>query len=144
MKPIQVEFFHDVVCGWCYLQSPRLRKVAAEFNANVIQRTFVLQRNQQEMVQRFGSIGAAKREILGHWKSCRTQAEDPSRFNIEGMQQQTFDYPNGWQGTLACKAAEQLAGHPGHWDMFDRIQLAHLKENRNVGTLKCCINWHWS
>ena len=25
-----IDFFHDVVCGWCYVMSPRLRQVARE------------------------------------------------------------------------------------------------------------------
>ena len=33
---------------------------------------------------------------------------------------------------LGCKAAERLGGHAAHWDMFDRLQRAHLTEARNV------------
>ena len=33
---------------------------------------------------------------------------------------------------LGCKAAERLGGQAAHWDMFDRLQRAHLTEARNI------------
>lgn len=35
-------------------------------------------------------------------------------------------------GLLACKAAEQQGGPSAHWDMFDRVQLAHAVGARNI------------
>ncbi|MBT1062708.1 DsbA family protein [Bowmanella sp. Y26] len=129
---MQVEFFHDAVCGWCYLQSPRLRKVAQNLNIKIVHRAFVLQRNEQEMIARFGSMQSAKDEILRHWQACQQHAEQPERFNIEGMRAKPFNYPSGYQAALAAKSAEILAGQAGHWQLFDAIQTAHLKENRNI------------
>ncbi|HNY09748.1 MAG TPA: DsbA family protein, partial [Tenuifilaceae bacterium] len=31
-----------------------------------------------------------------------------------------------------CKAAELQGGHLAHWNMFDRIQKAHLVETQNI------------
>lgn len=47
--PLTVDFFHDVVCGWCYVMSPRLRQVAAELGVTVRQRSFVLQESPEQM-----------------------------------------------------------------------------------------------
>ncbi|EOX4315594.1 DsbA family protein [Vibrio cholerae] len=70
-QPIrQIEFFHDAVCGWCYVLSPRLRKLAKQQNIQIVQRCFVLQRSDEEMVERFGSLAQAKSEILNHWIAC--------------------------------------------------------------------------
>jgi predicted DsbA family dithiol-disulfide isomerase len=44
----------------------------------------------------------------------------------------TFDYPHSMPGLKACKAAELQGGQPLHWDMFDRIQKAHLTEAKNI------------
>jgi len=129
---IKVDFYHDTVCGWCYVLSPRLRKISKEFELDIHHKTFVLQRDNSEMVQRFGSMQEAKAEILRHWASCAEADGNHERFNIEGMRQQPFDYPNGWLAALACKAAEQQQGQQGHWLMFDRIQHAHLQEARNI------------
>lgn len=129
---MQVEFFHDAVCGWCYLQSPRLHKVAQNLNIKIVHRAFVLQRNEQEMIARFGSMQSAKDEILRHWQACQQHAERPERFNIEGMRAKPFNYPSGYRAALAAKSAEILAGQAGHWQLFDAIQTAHLQENRNI------------
>ncbi|MFY1961634.1 LysR family transcriptional regulator [Achromobacter xylosoxidans] len=59
--------------------------------------------------------------------------DDTPRIDIEGMRGETFDYPSGLAGALACQAAHLLAGEAGHWDLFDAIQRAHLSEHRNVG-----------
>lgn len=130
--PLTVDFFHDVVCGWCYVMSPRLRQVAAELGVTVRQRSFVLQESPEQMRRVFGSMERAKRVILGHWEAC-ARHDDTPRIDIEGMRSETFDYPSGLAGALACQAAHLLAGEAGHWDLFDAIQRAHLSEHRNVG-----------
>jgi predicted DsbA family dithiol-disulfide isomerase len=48
------------------------------------------------------------------------------------MRAAPFDYPHGLSAALGCKAAERLGGQAAHWDMFDRLQRAHLTEARNV------------
>ncbi len=130
---IQIEFFHDAVCGWCYILSPRLRKMAAKYPVKVIHRAFVLQRNDEEMVARFGSMELAKQEILHHWLSCKSFADDPDSINIEGMRAAGFNYPNGYLAALYAKAIERIAGQNAHWDFFDAVQKVHLYHNQNIG-----------
>ncbi|EWH10238.1 DSBA oxidoreductase [Catenovulum agarivorans DS-2] len=129
---IQVEFFHDAVCGWCYIQSPRLRKIVENFPVEVIHRSFVLQRNNQEMIDRFGSMAKAKNEILTHWKQCKNHSDNPELINIAGMEATTFDYPTGHLAARYAKAVERLYGQKGHWDFFDTVQKAHLFFNQNI------------
>lgn len=131
-SPLIIDFYHDAVCGWCYVMSPRLRQVAGELGIQVRHHTFVLQDSREQMVQVFGSMERAKSEILGHWKACAEQ-DDAQRINIEGMRTQTFEYPNGLASALACQAAHMLGGDTAHWDYFDAVQRAHLTENRNIG-----------
>lgn len=133
-KPkITLEFFHDAVCGWCYVLSPRLRKLAERADIEVKQRCFVLQRNDDEMITRFGSLAAAKQEILNHWVACQQHADDPDRFDIEGMRAKPFSYPSGYLAALGAKAAELMGNSDTHWDYFDEIQHLHLKVNDNIG-----------
>ncbi|MEW9799637.1 DsbA family oxidoreductase [Alteromonas sp. CYL-A6] len=129
---IQIEFFHDAVCGWCYVLSPRLRKIAAKYPVKVIHRAFVLQRNDEEMVARFGSLELAKQEILQHWQSCKSFADEPESINIEGMRSAGFNYPNGYLAALYGKAVEHIAGQDAHWDFFDAVQKVHLYHNQNI------------
>lgn len=132
MHPLKVVFVHDVVCGWCYLLSPRLHSLAKQLNLDVHHQCFTLQASREAMLEAFGSMGDAKETILGHWEKC-VAVEDTPRINIDGMRAQTFEYPHGMPGALACKAAEMQAGQQGHWRMFDRVQYAHLTESRNIG-----------
>lgn len=131
-SPLIIDFYHDAVCGWCYVMSPRLRQVAGELGIQVRHHTFVLQDSREQMVQVFGSMERAKSEILGHWEACARQ-DDAQRINIEGMRAQSFEYPNGLASALACQAAHMLGGDTAHWDYFDAVQRAHLTENRNIG-----------
>lgn len=129
---LTLDFFHDVVCGWCFNISPRLHILANEFDLDIRHRTFVLQTSWAEMIARFGSIANAKTEILGHWESCKAASDTPDAFNVEGMRAASFDYPYGLPGALACKAAEVQGGQDAHWRMFDAIQMAHITEARNI------------
>lgn len=128
---IKIEFFHDVVCGWCFVMSPRLRQIAHELSVEIEHRSFVLQSSRAEMVHVFGSMERAKATILGHWENCALH-DDALRINVAGMWLQSFEYPSGLPGAIACKAAENQRGQDGHWDMFDAIQRAHLTENFNI------------
>ena len=132
MARLTLDFYHDVVCGWCFNLSPRLRRLAEEFDLAVRHRTFVLQENQGQMVAAFGSMAQAKTTILGHWAACRAVSDTPGAFNTEGMRAARFDYPHGLPAALACKAAERMAGQAGHWHMFDALQRAHISQARNV------------
>lgn len=129
---LTVDFFHDVVCGWCFNISPRLRALAGELDLDIRHHTFVLQDNAEQMIAAFGSLAQAKETILGHWAACQAASDTPELFNIEGMRSAAFDYPYGLPAALFCKAAERLADHDGHWDVFDAIQRAHIVEARNV------------
>lgn len=84
------------------------------------------------MIARFGSMERAKSDILGHWQQCKLHAEQPERINIDGMRKASFEYPSGYAAALAAKAAEHLGGQKGHWDYFDRVQTAHLRDNLNI------------
>ncbi|MBY6311137.1 DsbA family oxidoreductase [Alcaligenes faecalis] len=134
VSPLIIDFFHDAVCGWCYVMSPRLRQVAADLGIQVRHHTFVLQDSREQMLRAFGSMERAKREILGHWAAC-AQHDDTQSINIEGMRAQNFEYPHGMLSALACQAACLLAGEQGYWDYFDAVQRAHLAESRNIGDM---------
>lgn len=129
---MQVEFFHDVLCAWCFALSPRMRRLVAEFpEIEVIHRSFALASDADRLVEMFGSKEAAKREILNHWRNAN-ENDDEHRIHTEDMALRTFDYPYSMPGLLACKSAELQGGQLAHWNMFDRIQKAHLVETQNI------------
>lgn len=132
MASLTIDFFHDVVCCWCFNISSRIRNLAAEFDLDVRHHTLVLQDSRDEMAARWGSPEDARKTILDHWAVCRQVSDQPELVDIDAMRAAPFDYPHGLTAALACKAAERLGGQAGHWDMFDRLQRAHLTEARNV------------
>ncbi|SFQ98258.1 DsbA family oxidoreductase [Poseidonocella sedimentorum] len=132
MASLTVDFFHDVVCCWCFNISSRMRALDAEFDLDIQHRTFVLQASRAEMATRWGAPEDARATILGHWAACREVSDRPERVDIDAMRAAPFEYPHGLTAALGCKAAERLGGQAAHWDMADRLQRAHLTEARNV------------
>ncbi len=144
MKDLRIEFFHDVLCAWCFALSPRMRKLVHEFpNVEVIHRSFALAPTQYSIAEMFGSKEAGKSEILKHWQAANRN-DDAHRICTDDMACKTFDYPYSMPGLKACKAAELQGGQSAHWDMFDRIQKAHLIEAKNIADfdvlLDCAID----
>ncbi|MCV2866653.1 DsbA family protein [Albidovulum sediminicola] len=132
MASLTIDFFHDVVCCWCFNISSRMRGLAEDFDLDLRHRTFVLQADRAEMAERWGRPEEARQTILGHWSQCRESSDQPERIDIDAMRAARFDYPHGMTAALGCKAAERIGGQAAHWDMFDRLQRAHLAEARNV------------
>lgn len=132
MPSLTIDFFHDAVCCWCFNISSRMRDLAAEFDLDIRHRTFVLQASSAEMAARWGTPDDARQTILGHWAACRAASDRPERVDIDAMRAAGFDYPHGMTAALGCKAAERLGGQAAHWDMFDRLQQAHLSQARNI------------
>jgi len=131
--PLRITFFHDVLCAWCYALSPRLRTLKEEFGSRmaVEHRSFALAPTPERLERTFGSKAAAKREILEHWRRAN-ENDDRHRIRADLMASRPFDYPYSMPGLMACKAAEFQRGPEGHWDIFDRIQEAHLTECEDI------------
>ncbi|WP_171230196.1 DsbA family protein [Ruegeria sp. HKCCA4008] len=132
MPSLTIDFFHDVVCCWCFNISSRMRGLAEEFDFDIRHRTFVLQASRAEMAARWGAPEDARETILGHWDACRQVGDRPELVDIDAMRAAPFDYPHGMIAALGCKAAERIGGQAAHWDMFDCLQRAHLGEARNI------------
>jgi len=129
---MEIEFFHDVLCAWCYALSPRLRRLTEEFlDIQVIHRSYPLAPQPEDIVHMFGSKEKGKRDILQHWKAANMN-DDEHRINAELMEQRDFDYPYSTPALLACKAAELQGGQAMHWNYFDKVQEAHLTLCRNI------------
>lgn len=127
-----IEFFHDVLCAWCYAASPRVRRLAEAFpEVDVVHRSFALAPTPDAIVQIFGSAADGKREILGHWRAANAN-DDDHRIRPDVMAQRDFDYPYSLPGLLGCEAARQQAGEAGYWDYFDAIQALHLTACENI------------
>lgn len=129
---MQVEFFHDVICSFCFPMSYRMRKVAEKYpRLEIKHRSFALGWEKEQFIQMFGSHEAVKPGVMSHWEHAN-QNDDEHRFNIEGMKEEDFLFPTSKNGLIAAKAAGRVAGEAGYWDVFDGIQDALFVQNKDI------------
>lgn len=129
---LKIEFFHDVICSFCFPMSARMRRIANKYNnIEIIHRSFALGWEPEDFIRSFGSREAVKAEVLSHWQHAN-QNDDEHRFNIEGMRNANFNFPISKPGLLAAKAAGIIGGEAMYWDVFDRVQYKLFVENKNI------------
>ncbi len=127
-KTIRVDFYHDVLCAWCYVASPRLRKlVEAHPEIEVVHHSYALAPKPDSFFKRFGSKEEALLELTDHWADANEE-DDHHRLQPGLMLQRDFEFPYSLPGLMACKAAENQKGMAGYWDYFDKIQQAHFTD----------------
>lgn len=136
MRPVTIEFFHDVICSFCFPMSFRMRQLVKMMpEVKLIHRSFALIKTGDDFEEMFGSREAAKKEILNHWEQAN-QNDVLHRFNIAGMQKETFAFPTSMKALVACKAAYFAAGTAGYWDVFDALQSALFVQNKDIGEMR--------
>ncbi|AMC00004.1 thioredoxin [Aerococcus urinaehominis] len=129
---MQIEFFHDVICSFCFPMSARMRKIQAKYpSLEIIHRSFALGWEVSQFEQMFGSHAAVKDEVLSHWEHAN-QNDDDHRFNIAGMAASDFLFPTSKPGLIAAKAAGLVGGQAAYWDAFDAIQTALFVDNQDI------------
>lgn len=132
MNKVTIEFFHDVICSFCFPMSYRMRQLQKLMpEVEIVHRSYALVKSVGDFDLMFGSRTAAKEEIMSHWEHANHN-DDLHRFNISGMRQADFPFPASIKGLLACKAACFVAGDAGYWDVFDNLQHALFVQNRNI------------
>lgn len=129
---LEIEFFHDVICSFCFPMSNRMRKVMDKYqNLDIQHRSFALSWEVEHFEQMFGSHEAVKPEVLNHWDAAN-QNDDEHRFNIEGMRQTDFNFPHSQPGLIAAKAAGLIGGDSMYWEVFDKLQEGLFVRNLNI------------
>jgi len=132
MNNVTIEFFHDVICSFCFPMSHRMRQLQKLMpEVQIVHRSYALVKSVDDFDLMFGSRTMAKDEIMNHWEHANRN-DDLHRFNISGMRQADFPFPTSMNGLLACKAAYFVAGDAGYWDVFDNLQNALFVQNRNI------------
>ncbi|NMA67654.1 MAG: DsbA family protein, partial [Clostridiaceae bacterium] len=132
---MKIEFFHDVICSFCFPMSARMRRIAKKYNnIEIIHRSFALAWEAKDFIRSFGSREAVKSEVLGHWEHANKN-DDEHRFNIEGMRKTNFNFPLSKPALKASKAAGLIGGEDMYWDVFDRLQNKLFVENKNIEDL---------
>lgn len=146
---MKIEFFHDVICSFCFPMSYRMRLIQKRYpNIEIVHRSFALAWEASDLEKMFTSRENAKKEILGHWEHAN-QNDDLHRFNIEGMRAADFPFPTSKNGLLAAKAAKIIGGEESYWQVFDGLQQALFVENQDIESLDTIkqtvseLNFEW-
>ncbi len=135
-----IEFYHDVLCAWCYAFSPNLRKLHGEFpQFKIVHRCFALAPEPESITDMFGSKEIAEVEILKHLEAAN-EMDKERRICTDEMACRSFNYPYSMPGLIACKAAELIGGNEAHWNLFDRIQKAHFTEVLDINRQDVLLN----
>ena len=131
-QTLHVEFFHDVICSFCFPMSYRMRQITKAMpNLEITHRSFALVKQESDFDRMFGSRERAKDEIVTHWEQAN-QNDDLHRFNIDGMKQTDFPFPSSMKPLRAAKAALYVGGEAAYWDVFDALQAALFTQNQNI------------
>lgn len=129
---MKIEFFHDVICSFCFPMSHNMRKLAEKYpDIEIVHRSFALAWEPDDMVNMFGSREGATAKIVPHWEKAN-QHDELGRFNMEGMLKTEFLFPISRQPLLAAKAAGMVGGESAYWDAFDAIQNKLYVRNQNI------------
>lgn len=129
---MKIEFFHDVICSFCFPMSYRMRQIEKKYpDIAITHRSFALAWEEDDLKAMFASRENAKKEVLSHWQHAN-QNDDLHRFNIEGMAEADFPFPTSKNGLLAAKAAQILGGDSGYWNVFDQLQELLFVKSQNV------------
>ena len=132
---MKIEFFHDVICSFCFPMSYRMRKIQEKYpNVEIVHRSFALAWEEDDLKKMFGTRENAKTEIMTHWQHAN-QNDDLHRFNIEGMKQADFPFPTSKNGLLASKAAKLIGGEEAYWQVFDYLQEALFVKNKDIESM---------
>lgn len=132
MTKLNVEFFHDVICSFCYPMSYRMRKISEEMEElNIIHKSYALAPDDKTYETQFGSRKNVKDEIVRSWEYAN-QNDDLHRFNIEGMKKTDFLFPTSTKALKAAKAARLVKDEALYWDVYDALQKALFTDNKNI------------
>lgn len=136
---MKIEFFHDVICSFCFPMSYRMRQLKERHpELEIIQRSFALVPELSAFDVMFGSHENAKKEIMSHWEHANMN-DDLHRFNIEGMKEKDFLFPMSMPALRAVKGAEIVGGNDLSWDAFDALQHALFVENKKVDEMDVIV-----
>ena len=131
MSEMKIEFFHNSVCSFCYIQSRRLQEILREYpDAEVIHRAFPLNYASEEIKQ---VLTDEERDVtVKQWQRAN-RVDEAKRFNVGGLEA-TMDFikPRSRNAELAIKAAVQVAGEDIHWALSDAVQKAYFERLNDI------------
>jgi|ECHnycMinimDraft_1075156.scaffolds.fasta_scaffold00040_18 predicted DsbA family dithiol-disulfide isomerase len=136
---VEIMFFHDVLCPWCYLASRRVREVIKRVegkDVEIIHKAYPLIDDLDDLKASYPSVEDF-REYL--YKEFELLKKFDPEVNPEVIKKSGIGYVYSIPPLRACKAAEFQGGQEGHWNFFDTAQRYYFREGRDVSNEEVLI-----
>lgn len=131
---MEIEFFHNSVCSYCYIQSRRLQEILKDFpEATVKHRSFPLNLHSEDPKS---SVNAQEREdVVAMWKRAN-RVDEEKRFNVEALESGAeFVKPTSYMAEKALKAASKVSDERTLWALSDAIQKAYFENLLDISDI---------
>jgi predicted DsbA family dithiol-disulfide isomerase len=130
---VELTFFHDVICPYCYVQNLRLKRVLASFDRNevrVIHKAFAIISDLDALKSVAFTEEEAREVFFKEFEIIKRYVPD---YDLEGVKKRAkFSYVWSVPPLRACKAAEILGGNEAHGRFFEEAQKAFFEEGLDV------------
>lgn len=128
---IEIKFFHDVLCPFCFLTSMRLKNIVKDYPDLKIKHKAFMMISSLEDLKAIAPTEDDAREVFKNEFSILTRYlkdYDPDKPISKGKIGYVWSLPP----LMACKAAEFQKGDEGHWDYFSKAQEKFFVEGEDV------------
>jgi len=136
---IQITFFHDVLCPFCYVTNKRLRKVLqGRDDVRVKHKAFMIISSLDDLLAAAPTEEDARELFRSEFSILTRYFPDynPDKVLSKGKIGHVWSMPP----LMACKAAEFQRGDEGHWDYFTLAQEKFFMEGENINDDKVLIS----
>jgi predicted DsbA family dithiol-disulfide isomerase len=129
---IEIKFFHDVLCPFCFMTNIRLKNVLKDFKGEVrLKHKAFMMISSLDDLKAIAPTEEDAREVFKNEFSILKRYMkdyDPEKPISKGKIGYVWSLPP----LMACKAAEFQRGDDGHWEYFTKAQEKFFLEGENV------------
>jgi predicted DsbA family dithiol-disulfide isomerase len=129
---IEIKFFHDVLCPYCFIATRRLMNVAKDYKDQVIVRhkSFMMISSIEDLKDIAPTIEEARELFKNEFSILKKYIPDydPEKVINKGKIGYIWSLPP----QMACKAAEFQKGNEGHWEYYKRAQEKLFFEGEDI------------
>lgn len=136
---LEVKFFHDVLCPYCFVATRRLVNAVREYKdkVKVKHKSFMIISSLEDLKEIAPTIEDAREVFKSEFSILKKYIPDydPEKVISKGKLGYVWSLPP----QMACKAAEFQKGDEGHWLYYSRAQEKFFFDGEDVTSDKVLI-----
>ncbi|ARM76045.1 DsbA family oxidoreductase [Acidianus manzaensis] len=129
---LEIKFFHDVLCPFCFVATRRLLNVAKDYKDQVIVRhkSFMMISSLDDLKEIAPTVEDAREVFKNEFSILKKYIPDydPDKVISKGKIGYVWSLPP----QMACKAAEFQKGDEGHWLYYSKAQEKFFLEGEDI------------